>query len=89
MLIRTEEQLVLVASNGGNDRHPVWYLNLQSDPKACIETATERFAATTRIADSRERDALWPVIESHYAGYRNYRESTDREIPIIILDRRS
>lgn len=87
VLIRTNGRLVLVASNGGSDRHPAWFMNLLASPKALIQTRTDRFAVMARIADPRERDELWPTIVETYSGYRNYREKTEREIPVVILDR--
>ena len=80
------DRLVLVASFGGDDRHPTWYLNLQANPevRATIAGATRTMIA--RIATEEERDELWPQITSVFEGYARYQKRTERQIPVVILD---
>jgi deazaflavin-dependent oxidoreductase (nitroreductase family) len=86
VLVRADSKLVLIASNGGSDQHPAWFLNLLHQPLVSVETRDRRIKARARLSGPGERDELWPQIDAAYSGYRNYREKTTREIPVIILD---
>jgi deazaflavin-dependent oxidoreductase (nitroreductase family) len=80
------DRLVLVASFGGDDRHPAWYLNLQANPevRATITGSTRTMIA--RIATEEERAELWPQITSVFEGYARYQKRTERPIPVVILE---
>jgi deazaflavin-dependent oxidoreductase (nitroreductase family) len=75
---------VLVASKGGDDRHPFWYNNLVAQPEVdlTIRGVTRPFRA--RTASSAEKAALWPRIVAAYPGYGAYQGRTDRDIPVVI-----
>ena len=78
---------VIVASRGGDDEHPAWYLNLRDNPAVTIETAPGvRVEATARVADDSERARMWPQITSAYAHYAAYQRRTRREIPLVVLE---
>ncbi|MDJ0337219.1 nitroreductase/quinone reductase family protein [Cryobacterium sp. PH31-O1] len=79
---------VLVASKGGDDRHPSWYLNLVAQPEVelTIRRVTRPFRA--RTASSAEKAALWPRIIAAYPGYGAYQGRTDRHIPVVICEPR-
>lgn len=79
--------VVLVASYGGDPRHPAWYLNLQANPEVTLAMRGERFAATARTASEDEKADLWPRITSSYKGYAGYQQRTDRDIPVVICER--
>lgn len=78
---------VVVASRGGDDAHPAWFLNLRDDPHVEVVIkggpAERRIA---RIADAAERAVLWPRVTSRYRNYAGYQKKTSREIPLVILD---
>lgn len=79
---------VIVASRGGDDVHPAWFLNLRDNPIVWVESQNEaKHQRRARIGTSAERDRLWPSITSTYSGYKGYQEKTDREIPIVFLER--
>jgi deazaflavin-dependent oxidoreductase (nitroreductase family) len=80
--------LVLVASKGGHPRHPAWYHNLRANPDTTVQVGAERRAVHARVAARDERKRLWPKAIAAYSGYRGYQERTDREIPLVILERR-
>jgi len=80
------ERLVLVASFGGDDRHPAWYLNLQANPEVRTTTAGSTRTMIARTANAEERAELWPRITSVFEGYARYQERTERPIPVIILE---
>ncbi|MDW3216964.1 MAG: nitroreductase/quinone reductase family protein [Acidimicrobiales bacterium] len=81
------DSLLIVASRGGDDQHPAWFLNLRDDP--AVEVARNGEAAkphTARILSSEERAELWETVTSAYKNYAGYQEKTDREIPLVFLD---
>jgi deazaflavin-dependent oxidoreductase (nitroreductase family) len=81
------ESYVIVASRGGDDTHPAWYLNLRDNPQ--VEVALQgkvKQSMNARIASADERAELWPTVTKKYKGYANYQTKTDREIPLIFLD---
>lgn len=75
----------VVASKGGDDRHPVWYLNLVATPEVSVQRDGRTEAMVARVLDSDERAEVWPVITRAYKGYAGYQEKTDREIPVVEL----
>ena len=78
---------MIVASKGGDDDHPAWFLNLRDNPSVTIETAPgEVVGANARIATASERARMWPKITSVYANYGGYQKKTSREIPLVILE---
>ena len=79
------DRIVLIASNGGSDRHPAWYLNITDTPAVTIERNADTQAMTARVATAEEKAALWPRIVDWYSGYGKYQQRTDRDIPLVIL----
>ena len=80
------DRLVVVASFGGDDRHPAWYLNLRANPEVRATIAGSTRTLLARIATEEERVALWPRIISVFEGYARYQKRTDRQIPVVILE---
>jgi deazaflavin-dependent oxidoreductase (nitroreductase family) len=78
---------VVVASQGGAPRHPDWYLNLRDDPDVHVQIRGERFAARARTAEGEERERLWRRMAEIWPPYDDYRRRTDREIPVVVLER--
>lgn len=78
---------VLVASRGGDDHHPAWYLNLRDNPevKVSVKGGPVR-TMHAHIADADERARMWPLIADKYRNYRGYQEKTSREIPLVVLE---
>jgi len=88
--VQEGDGIVVVASKGGEDTHPAWFLNLRDQPD--VEVALGGKAAqpyTARVLDDAERDALWPQVESSYKGYAGYQQKTDRKIPLVMLTPRA
>jgi len=84
------ETVAIVASKGGNDEHPAWYLNLRDNPEVEIRyPGGEAKPMTARIADAEERARLWPLITEDHDNYAGYQTKTDREIPVVLLEPRS
>ena len=82
---RDGENLVLVASKGGNPRHPAWFHNLVAHPDVTVQVGAKQRDVRARVAEPDERARLWPEMVRLYGGYRGYQERTDREIPLVIL----
>ena len=79
--------LIVVASNYGQDRHPAWYLNVAADPEVSVEAGGERFAAWARISQGQERTALYDRVVTANSRFATYRASTRRQIPVVALRR--
>jgi deazaflavin-dependent oxidoreductase (nitroreductase family) len=80
------DRVVLVASFGGDDRHPAWYLNLRANPEVRVTVAGSTRAMIARTATEEERDELWPRITSVFEGYARYQGRTERPIPVVVLE---
>lgn len=81
-----EGDYVIVASKGGADSHPGWYLNLVDNSDVTVQVGAEKFRAKARTADSAERAALWPTMAAVWPDYDKYQASTEREIPVVVLE---
>jgi deazaflavin-dependent oxidoreductase (nitroreductase family) len=81
--------LVVVASRGGDDHAPAWFLNLRDNPEVLVRLdGQEPEPRRARIANTEERQRLWPQVIAGYRGYAAYQERTDREIPLVFLEPR-
>ena len=78
-------EVVIVASKGGADHHPAWYLNLLESPEVDFQIATQAFRATWREAEGDERARVWDFVTGIFPPYTGYQASTDRLIPLIML----
>jgi len=85
--MRDEDRFVLVASNGGSDRHPAWWLNLRSTPNATIQIVEETFRVDAHRAQGEERDRLWSALKRFNPFYARYEQITARDIPVVVLRR--
>ena len=83
------DRMVIVASKGGYTKHPGWFHNLMATPDTQVELPREgKVDVHARKASEEERRELWPRVVDLYSGYAEYQKSTDREIPVVVLDRR-
>ncbi|MCS5638414.1 MAG: nitroreductase family deazaflavin-dependent oxidoreductase [Myxococcota bacterium] len=80
------EGVLLVASQGGAPRNPVWYNNLVAHPEIEVNHRGRPMKLRARLAEPGEKAALWPVCDSHYAPYADYRQRTSRDIPVFICE---
>lgn len=76
---------VIVASHGGNDKHPAWWLNLEADAKATIQVADETMAVTATQAVGSQRDRLWPLLVRTNPVFAKYETLTRRVLPVVVL----
>ncbi len=81
---------MIVASRGGDDRHPAWFLNLRDDPDVVVSRkGADKQPMHARVATPAERARLWPQVVSKYKGYAGYQTKADREIPLVLLEPRA
>lgn len=78
---------LIVASKGGAPEQPDWYLNLKADPNVWIQIKGDKIAVTARDATPEERPAMWQHMVEVWPDYENYQKKTDREIPVVVLER--
>ena len=81
------DRVVLVASYGGDDRHPSWYLNLTANPQVKVTRGSRTDTMTARTASPQEKAELWPQVVRRFPGYAAYQRNTQRDIPLVILTR--
>ena len=80
---------ILVASQGGAPKHPVWYYNLKAAPNVEIRDETEVFSLRAReVPEGSERQRLWDIAVAAYPPYQEYQDKTDRLIPVFITETR-
>lgn len=84
--VRQDDKVVLVASYGGDDRHPAWFLNLRQNPDVGVTVDGRARRMRARVASPEERADLWPRVLEAYHGYGIYQTRTEREIPLVILE---
>jgi deazaflavin-dependent oxidoreductase (nitroreductase family) len=81
------DDYLIVASKGGADSPPAWYLNLESEPNVQVQIKGDKFAAHARVATPEEKPAMWARMVEVWPDYDNYQTKTDREIPVVVLER--
>jgi deazaflavin-dependent oxidoreductase (nitroreductase family) len=78
-------EVVIVASKGGADTHPNWYLNILASDMIGVQIATQAFEATWREPEGEERHQVWAYMAHLYPPYLTYQQSTSRQIPLVML----
>jgi deazaflavin-dependent oxidoreductase (nitroreductase family) len=78
---------VVVASRGGDDVHPAWFLNLRDNPAVEVQIVGKpKVRMHARVASPEERARMWPLIAERHRNYAGYQRRTDREIPLVLLE---
>ncbi|MFF5084060.1 nitroreductase family deazaflavin-dependent oxidoreductase [Actinoplanes sp. NPDC000266] len=78
---------LVVASKGGAEAPPAWFVNLQSDPHVEVQIKGDRFPARARVATPTEKPEMWAKMAEVWPDYNEYQKKTNREIPVVILER--
>lgn len=81
------DSYLVVASKGGSPEPPAWYLNIEAEPEVRVQVWGEKFTARARTATADEKPALWRKMVAVWPDYDEYQRKTDRDIPIVILER--
>jgi deazaflavin-dependent oxidoreductase (nitroreductase family) len=84
--LRDGDRIMLVASKGGDDRNPAWFLNLRDDPRVKVTMGGRTTPMTARIAGPDEKAELWPRIVADHDNYAGYQRKTTRDIPVVVLE---
>jgi|ERR1700761_9130200 len=78
---------LIVASKGGAPAPPAWFLNLEAEPEVEVQVKGDRFKARARTATEDEKPRMWQKMVDAWPDYDNYQEKTDRQIPVVVLER--
>jgi deazaflavin-dependent oxidoreductase (nitroreductase family) len=82
------DDFVIVASRGGDPKHPLWYLNLVAEPNVTLQIKSAVFpAVATEVEDAAEYERLWQLMLTQWPSYAEYQAKTDRKIPLVRLTR--
>ena len=80
------DDFVIVASRGGDPKHPLWYLNLVADENVTLQIRSEVFpAVASEVTDPAEYERLWQLMLTHWPSYAEYQQKTTRKIPPVRL----
>ncbi|HYL59259.1 MAG TPA: nitroreductase/quinone reductase family protein [Candidatus Acidoferrales bacterium] len=82
---RQDGRIYIVASYGGNDSPPAWYLNLVANPEVRVEIGPSRGVYRARTLSAEEKQRVWPKLIEIYAAYNDYQRKTSRDIPVVEL----
>ena len=81
------DDYLIVASKGGADEPPAWYVNLEANPEVTVQDRADVFKATARTATPEEQARLWPIVTKEWPPYDEYQTRTTRRIPVVVLER--
>ena len=82
---RDNADYVVIASKGGSDEQPAWYLNLEANPEVEIQVLDAVLPVVASTATGEERERLWALMRQIWPAYDEYQTRTDREIPVVVL----
>jgi deazaflavin-dependent oxidoreductase (nitroreductase family) len=83
------DDIAVFASKAGAPTNPDWYHNLVAHPETTAEIGTETVPVVARVAEGDERTTIWEAQKKDYPGFADYEKSTTRQIPVVILERKS
>jgi deazaflavin-dependent oxidoreductase (nitroreductase family) len=88
MYVPYKDGVIVVASQGGAPKTPVWYNNLIKNPDVVVQYKSTKMNLRARQVDDAEKAAVWPTCVEHYAEYDDYQKRTDRNIPVFVCEPR-
>lgn len=88
MHVPYKEGVIIVASQGGAPKNPVWYNNLVANPEVDVQYKSKKMQLRVRRASAEEKAEVWPVCCEYYPDYDIYQNRTDRDIPVFIAEPR-
>lgn len=86
LFLEEDDNVILVASQGGLPKNPMWYLNVKADPVVTVQIKARVRSMKARVATDEERAKLWPKLVAMYADFDNYQAWTDRVIPVVVCE---
>ena len=84
---KSGDDYLIVASKGGADAPPAWYLNIEADPDVEVQVWDDRFPAKARVATAEEKPEMWKTMTAEWPAYDDYQKKTERQIPVVVLER--
>lgn len=81
------DELVVIASNAAQPKHPAWYHNVRADPRVTVQVGSELFAARAEVASGERRARIWQAVTRAQPRYAHYQSQVEREIPLVLLRR--
>ncbi|MGW0904142.1 nitroreductase family deazaflavin-dependent oxidoreductase [Streptomyces sp. NPDC002853] len=81
------DDVLVVASNGGADQPPLWFRNIEANPEVQVQVKSDRYTARARTATPDEKPDMWRTMAATWPAYDDYQRKTDREIPVVVLER--
>lgn len=89
MYVPYKDGVILVASQGGAPKSPVWYRNVVAHPDIVVQYKSQKMNLRARQVDDAEKAEVWPVCVEHYQEYEDYQKRTDRNIPVFVCEPRT
>lgn len=86
LFLEDGDKVVLVASQGGLPKHPLWFRNIQANPEVTVQIKSRIRTMRARVASDEERAAYWPRLRAMYPDFDNYQSWTDRVIPVVVCE---
>ena len=83
---KSGDDYLIVASKGGADEPPAWFLNLEADPDVEVQVMADRFKAKARVATPEEKAQMWDTMVAEWPAYNDYQKKTERQIPVFVLE---
>ena len=81
------DDYLLIASQGGSPKHPMWFLNLRDNPDVELQVKGDKFRARAHIATPDEKPRLWKIMTKGWPSYDTYQTRTERDIPLVVIER--
>ena len=88
MYVPYKEGVIVVASQGGAPKTPIWFKNIEKNPDVVVQYKKKKMNLRARRVDDTEKAAVWPTCVAHYAEYDDYQKRTDRNIPVFVCEPR-
>lgn len=88
IFVRAGDEVAIIASKGGAPQHPGWFLNIEGDPSVTVQVKDDVYEAKARVAEGAERTRIWEDAVKVWPQYADYQASTDRKIPVVVLERK-
>ena len=86
LFLEDGDRVVLVASQGGLPKHPLWFRNIQANPEVTVQIRSRVRTMKARVATTEERAVYWPKLVALYPDFDKYQSWTDRTIPVVVCD---
>lgn len=86
MRVEADGKYAMVASKGGDPKHPSWYFNVKANPAVQVQDGEKVVNLTAREIEGAEREQWWKLAVEAYPPYAEYQTKTDRQIPVFVLE---